>query len=318
MFSHILVPLDGSALAESVMPHVVAMAKAFDARCTLLRVIELCYVAGQMMPVDPLDWRVNKAEGEAYLSARAERLRQEGLQVEQAVLEGSPAQQIIDFGQAQKADLIILSSHGQSGLSRWNVSSVVQKVLNQAHISTLVARAYLAVPHDWGALQYEKIVVPLDGSQRAEYALSPATTLTGFYHAELVTVHVVARPEMPRRAPPNQEDTELAERLIERNRQEMSRYLEQLQARVPVPFTSRLLVSDDVSTSLHSLVEAEQADLVVMSAHGYSGRTRQPYGSVTVDFIDYGATPLLIIQDLAPGEVQSTPAESAAREHKGH
>lgn len=70
--------------------------------------------------------------------------------------------------------------------------------------------------------------------------------------------------------------------------------------------------------SLHELVEREKADLVVLSGHGYSSRMKWPYGGVTNSFIQYGTTPLLIVQDLPPEEIELTEAEAAIREIKGH
>jgi nucleotide-binding universal stress UspA family protein len=79
-----------------------------------------------------------------------------------------------------------------------------------------------------------------------------------------------------------------------------------------------LLVSDDVTLTLHELVEQENVDLVVLSAHGYSAATRWPYGTVATSFISHGTTPLLIVQDLSPDEIELSRAELAAREHRGH
>lgn len=69
---------------------------------------------------------------------------------------------------------------------------------------------------------------------------------------------------------------------------------------------------------LRDLVEQADVDLVVLSAHGYSGWTEWPYGSVIVSFIGCGTAPLLIVQNLSPDEVERTGAEMCAKEHKGH
>jgi nucleotide-binding universal stress UspA family protein len=114
------------------------------------------------------------------------------------------------------------------------------------------------------------------------------------------------------------EEIELADRLTERNRLEAGKHLEQLRERLSLDVQIRVLVDDDVAATLHELVEQEEVDLVVLSAHGYSGGTRWPYGGVTLNFIAYGTTPLLIVQDLSRDELESTQAELAAREYKGH
>ena len=118
------------------------------------------------------------------------------------------------------------------------------------------------------------------------------------YQAELLLVHVVSKPEMARHMPLSQEDAALANRFIERNQEEGSKYLEQTQAHLPANTQTRLLVSDNVAAALQSVSEQEQIDLLVLSAHGYSGEARWPYGSITNRFITNGTTPLLIVQDL--------------------
>ena len=90
MFDSMLVPLDGSRLAECVLPHVVALARVFEARVTLVRVLEEGSQAGKK-PVDPLEWHISKAEAEAYLADVAGRLRDAGLHPEMRLLEGSPS-----------------------------------------------------------------------------------------------------------------------------------------------------------------------------------------------------------------------------------
>ncbi|MCZ7572546.1 MAG: universal stress protein [Ardenticatenaceae bacterium] len=314
MFNHILVPLDGSALAECVLPHVAALAATFESRVTLLLVLEQRSSAGPMQAVDPLEWRFRKAEAEAYLAGLTDGLRRVGVHTESSLLEGQAADRIVAYARASDVDLLVLSSHGRSGLSPWNMSGVVQKILLRAHTSTMIVRAYQPMTGRVASVRYRRLLVPLDGSQRAESVVPLATTLARHHESQLLIVHVARPPEMPRRAP-SSEDLELANRLTERNRQEAMRYLEYLQSHLPPEAEVRLLVGDDVAATLHELVEAEGIDLVMLCAHGYSGKNKWPYGSITSNFVAYGATPLLIVQDLSADEIEPTRAEVAAREH---
>lgn len=318
MFDHILVPLDGSPLAECVLPHAVALARALDARITLLRVLGRTHAADRTQSVDPLGWHIRKAEAETYLGGVAARLRKVGLRAKKSLLEGQAAERIIEFAHNQNVSLILLGSHGRSGLSGWNVSGVVQKVILRVCMPTMIVRAYQAVAGDLSGLRYRRLLVPLDGSQRAECALSLATVLARFHESQLLLAHVVHRPEIPRRASPTREEINLANQLAEYNRLEASKRLEQLQSELPLDVQTHLLVSDSVAATLHEMVKREQVDLVVLSAHGYSGETKWPYGSVALNFIAYGATPLLIVQDLSQDELQVTQAEMAAKEYRGH
>lgn len=319
MFDHVLVPLDGSSLAECVLPHAVALAQAFGAEATVLQVLKSPSAADvQAQPLDPLDWEIRKVEARAYLDRIDSRLQKVGFQTEGVLLEGQPAQRIIEFVNEHDIDLIVLCTHGRSGLSGWNVSSVVQKVLLRAHVSILLVRAYQPTTDELGDFQYRRLLLPLDGSQRAECILSPASTLATSHGAQLLLTHVIQKPELPRRSPLTEEETELVDRLVECNREEAIGYLDHLQGQLSLDVQTHLRISDDVPLCLHELAEEEAVDLVVLSAHGYSGRARWPYGSVATSFINYSALPLLIVQDLPPEEVAPMLAEVAIREYQGH
>ena len=318
MLNHILAPMDGSSLAESVLPHLGAVARAFEARVTLLRVLGQSGSAGQSQIPDPLEWHIKRAEAEAYLNGLTGRLQSHDLKATSVLLEGQAAEQITDFAHENDVGLLLVSSHGSSGLSSWNVSSIVQKVILGVHTSIMIVRAYQPAVGDLASLRYGRILVPTDGSQRAEAVLPFVSALAGYYDSKVLLVHVVKEPEMPRQTPPTAEDLELARRLVERNREEAAKHLEQLQSRLPVNVETRLLVSENVTATLHKLVKQERLDLVALSAHGYSGQPRWPYGSLPLSFIAYGTTPLLILQDIPSNQLEPTEAEIAAKEHKGH
>jgi nucleotide-binding universal stress UspA family protein len=318
MFDHILVPLDASPLAECVLPHVVTMARAFDAQVTLLHVLERGEAAGRAAPIDPLVWHIGKAEAKAYLDGVAGRLRQTGIDLEVELLEGRAARTVVEFAASHDASLVILSSHGRGGLSGWNVSSAAQQIILRVHRSVMIVRAYQPVVEQLGEAHYRRVLVPLDSSQRAEWVLPVVTTLASTHGSQIVLAHVVSRPEMPFREPLSPDDARLAEQVEERNYREASAYLEQLAVRLLPGVEIRLLRADNAIVALHELADREQVDLVVLSAHGYSGTTRFPYGSHAVSFIAYGSTPLLIVQDLPPAGVKPTVAEVASGEHQGH
>jgi nucleotide-binding universal stress UspA family protein len=321
MINHILVPLDGSPLAECVLPHTVAIAKAFDARVSLLRVLVQTPTIGQTSTIDPLNWQIRKSEAKGYLDRVAVHLQEAGLRAEPTILEGQAAERVIQFARDHDVNLIILSSHGRSGLSGWNVSSVVQKVILRAYVATMIVRAYLPTSAELTDLCYRRLLVPLDCSQRAECVFPLVSTLARFHGAWLILAHVVRRPEMPRREPSTQEDTVLIDKITKRNQEEATRYLEQLESRMSteaIYVRTRLAISDDVPGTLQEMADEEKVDLVVLSAHGYSGKMKWPFGSAAISFIAYGTTPLLIVQDISPDDMVLTPAEAAAREQKGH
>lgn len=317
MFSSILVPLDGSPLAEAILPHVSIIAHVGSSEVILLRVLDQSTQNLATETVDPLDWQIRKAEASAYLEQLAAQLVETGLQARAEILEGNAAESIVEYAQLNDIALIMLSSHGQSGLTGWNVSSVVQKVILRARTSIMIVRAYKPMVSETSELRYQRILVPLDGSHRAESVLPRATAVARSQNAQVIIAHVVKQPEMPRRTPLTNEDLELAERVTDRNRAEAEKYLAELKARLDVNNETRLLVSPSVILTLHDFIEREEIDLVFLSAHGYTGETRWPYGSTVVSFIAYGNTPLLIYQDLQKDRILPTPAEIAAKEYGG-
>jgi len=318
MFDHILVPLDGSSLAECVLPHAVAIGQALDARVTLLRAMERSTLEVESGVIDALEWHILKSEAEAYLGEVTSRLQGTGLQTEKSLVEGEPAGRIIEFVRDQTVDLIVMSSHGRSGLSGWNISSVVQKVALRAYTTMMIVRAYRLATGDLTGLRYKCLLVALNGSQRAECVLPLAMQLADFHQCRLLLAHVVSKPEIPRHVPLTEEETRLREQLIEVNRQKGAQYLENLKSRLSLDVQTRLLLSEHPAEALHKLVNEEEVDVVMLSAHGYSGKAQWPYGNTTLNFIAYGTTPLLILQDLPLEEMGLTEAEKAVIELEGH
>ena len=262
---------------------------------------------------DLLNWQINKTKSALYLDKIQARLQKSNVRIRTEVLEGLIAEGIAEYAQNQGMKLIILSSHGRHGLTQRGISSITQKIVLSAQTSLLIVRAHQYVGHSdelTEAPAYRHILVPLDGSQRAENVLPTVTQLANFHKSQIHLVQVVQTPEMARQMPPVREDIELSNRVVERNREEAERYLEQLKSRSyleGIAIQTHLVASDNAAAALHQLVEQEQIDLVVLSAHGYSGNHQWPYGSMVNNFISYGKTSLLIVQDLPSRQEPTSP-----------
>ena len=255
---------------------------------------------------------MHRAEAEKYLAEMVTQMSQVGVQADAVILEGEAAERVVEHSRVSRSDLILLSSHGQSGLSGWNVSSVVQKIILRVYTSIMVVRAHQPAPAELAGLRYQRLLLPMDGSQRAECVLPPAEMLARAHDAHVLFAHVVRRPEMPRRMPLSPEEVDLVERIVESNKSEATHYLDELKSRLSANAETRLLVKDSVEAALHDLVDQDRVDLVILSAHGHTGESRWPHGCVVTSFLSYGSTPLLIIQDvpqddLRPGEQESAP-----------
>ena len=138
MFRRILVPLDGSALAEAVLPRVTELAKSIGAEVLLLRVA----IAHVFPGVDPTEEEVRVVRGaEEYVEAMAGKLAEKGIPVRAAVRYGKPAAEIIEHIAANEVDLVAMSTHGRSGLSRLVMGSVAEEVVRNAEVPVLLWRA---------------------------------------------------------------------------------------------------------------------------------------------------------------------------------
>lgn len=320
MLDPILVPLDGSLLAECVLPHVVTLARAFEASVILLRVLCQHHTTESAQSVDPLNWQLSKTEARLYLERIRVQLHDAELETQTVASEGLAAERITRFARTQGMNLIILSTHGHSGLNQWGISSVVQKIIMSAPTSLLIVRAHQPVARELAEQHYKHVLVPLDGSWRAENVLPMISLLARFHKSQIHLVHVVQKPEMARHMPPTQEDSDLSNRIVARNQEEGAYYLDQLNLRLPlegITVQTHLLISDNPAAVLHQFVEQERIDLVVLSAHGYSGHVEWPYGSMVNNFIAYSKVPLLIMQDLTAKD-EPILGDVAVREYAGH
>jgi nucleotide-binding universal stress UspA family protein len=308
MFDHIVVPLDGSKLAECVLPHVTSVALASHKPVTLLHVVAPDEAGAS---VDPLQWRLRKMEREAYLEEVRARLQDANVPAQAVIVEGAAAKQITDYAHAQGRSLLVLSSHGRSGLGRWNVSGVVEKVIQEIRTSLLLVRAYQQAGDEAPTPGYRRIMVPLDGSKRAECTLPLAESLARHWDAELLLTHVVRQPHLFQMAPLSADDKALLGRVVARHRTEAAGYFDRLQARLPVRARVHLAVEDDVIIAFNDIVRHEGVDLILFSAHGHGCSRFQRYGSLVSCYILYGSAPILIVQDLPAEQVEPTAAERA-------
>lgn len=149
MYQNILVPLDESELAELAIPHAKELAKRYNSRITLMEVAEARFICtepgvGGPVVVELMDYNQLLAEAKQYLEKMADLLRKEGLTVDTVVKTGDPASWICDYADAEKIDLIVMSTHGRSGISRWVYGSVADRVLRGAKTPVLLIRANLA------------------------------------------------------------------------------------------------------------------------------------------------------------------------------
>jgi nucleotide-binding universal stress UspA family protein len=260
---------------------------------------------------------MQKQEAQSYLDRVAGRLQKTGTQVEALLLEGNPAEAIIEFARNNAVDLIALSSHGRTGLSGWNVSSVVQKILMRSYRSILLVRAYDMSPEE---VTYKRLFLAVDGSTRAEFILPFAMTLAQVHHSSVILGTVIYKPHTIQRFPLSAEEHEFINQFTDKNQKDVEHYFDQLAQQFSLKelsIESNIRTDENILGAIYDMIDDTRADLVMLAAHGHSGDRRWPYGSIASSLIAYGHTPLMILQDLPEHEVPPTHAERAIREGRG-
>lgn len=146
MYSHLLVPLDGSRFAEAALPHALELAQKFGSKITLVRAIEPPHTIAADIG-DTADMlikmrEISQKEAESYLQSLVGSLKQQGYNIKPLVLMGtSTPQSILSAADDNEVDLIVMSTHGRSGLGRFVFGSVAEKVVRHASMPVLLIRA---------------------------------------------------------------------------------------------------------------------------------------------------------------------------------
>ncbi len=143
MYRNILVPLDGSPLAEEILPQVKELARLTGAQISLLRVALVHTFPG----ADPTERQVEATQkAYDYLEGLAEQLKKEGLKISTHVRYGHDAAEILDHARQEDIDLVAMSTHGRTGVGRWALGSVSERVLRHSPKPVLLTRAREATP----------------------------------------------------------------------------------------------------------------------------------------------------------------------------
>ena len=304
---HIAVCIDRSPIGDRAMPHAVAVARAFDARLTLLHVLEPSHDGLRAALTGPLDWEVQRTEAQRHL----EGLRSGYVGVEPAggaaltdveaeVLEGRPAESIRHWVQSHDVDLTVLSSHGERGRTDWALASTARKLVEGVRGSVLLVPAHPFGKPSTEAAIYRRVLVPLDGSARAECALAVADRIARSEGPELLLLHVVSAPPHPCPGPLDDQERDLDRLLVDRNVRAATTYLKGVARRLEgggVRVQTQVVVDRDVRDEIQDRIDFDDVDLVVLSGHGHGGRAQQPVGSVARLLIEHLTAPLLIVRD---------------------
>lgn len=306
MYEQLLVPLDGSELAEKTLPYVEVLAPKLRAEVVLLRAVNIELLA-RYLPEGPLPpdvyQRVIDAETEAaadYLNGVAERLRSLGIATRVEVPLAPPASAILDAVAHARSTLITMATHGRTGLARFALGSVAELVVRGAEAPVLLVRALTEQPH-----ALDPILVPLDGSPLAEVALPHAEALAVALAARVVLVRALDPAEAPEVRTALKEAGSALEPLPDwvlthtHPAVDAAGYLKQIDERlrtVGIRDVRYEVVLGPAAEAILAAVARHGAGLIVMATHGRTGLQRWVMGSVADRVLHTVTVPLLLVR----------------------
>jgi nucleotide-binding universal stress UspA family protein len=296
-FTRVVAGIGSGEPVSKVILHAIALANCLGVPLLLLRVF-VSRPSGEACQ-DPLDWEILRREAYGRVEVLVEQYRHLCAAIEAEVVEGQAAEQISLWAQRHPNELTVLGTHGEWRPEGWGLGDTAREVVDHAPGSLLLVPGSA---RDVPATGYRRLLVPLDGSCRAESVLPFAMHLAKAQHAELLLVHVVPPTALTEVGPAESADLELSERLRRRNQRVAQQYLARLQSRASEHglVVRASVLCADVRSSLVRIAAQEGVDLLVLSAHGCSGRLDMPYGSVTSFLMSHIRKPMLVMRQQPP------------------
>lgn len=284
MLHKILVPLDGSELAERALVAATALAEPNAAKLLLVRAAMSHTLAG----VDGQERRVGAIqEAEAYLARVRADLVERGLTVDTVVPYGPAADCIADQARLQSADLILMSTHGRTGPARLLFGSVAEAVVARSSVPVMLERAWRPLVHPPRFGPGSALVVLLDGSPFAESAIEYALRLAASVRSRLDLVQVTGI----------RDEIDAADA-----------YLNGVRARIAdrypsVSVATNVRCADDAPGEIERLLTEAQPALAVMATHGRTGLRRSLLGSVAGHVLRNAVAPLVLVRPMTADEL---------------
>jgi nucleotide-binding universal stress UspA family protein len=304
MFKKILVPLDRSSLAEQAVGQAVALARASHAEIDLVTVHQPLLLGGS----GDASWNAEQWDDERkYLESIVEELASgASVSATHAVVRGHTVDMICKRAWDVDADLIVMTSHGRTGLSRAWLGSVADGVLRHSSLPVLMLRPIETRADRLAAHRlFEHVLVPLDGSTLAVEILSAATALARTCNARTTLLRVVEPvpvvsldSSVPYSFQPSVHDRAATDALVE----EAKRQLDELARWLAVPGSAtvdaHVVLADHVAQGIIDYARAHHVDAIAMSTHG-RGASRFLLGSVADKVLRASGLPLLLHRPIA-------------------
>lgn len=298
MLHNILVPLDGSIAAETALVPAMQIARSTAAELLLLRALEMNYIAMPMV-AGGYEWTLPVAELEngrreiADYLAGVRRLHDcAACHVRALVMEGDAASCVVDTAADEACDLIVMSTHGHTGVRRVLFGSVTERVLHAAPCPVLITRAKDPI---------RRILITLDGSVLGESVLAPALEIARAVEARVILMRVnevIPLNPLDMAASWDWDIPEPEKKLMGERRQAAEAYLREVAGRHDLsPTEVETIVLDGAPVDrIQEFARLYNIDLLAMSTHGHTGLRRWLYGSVTAQVMRGSHCSMLVVR----------------------
>lgn len=292
MLSTLLVPLDGSPLAERALPYAEDLARRANGRLVLTRAVE-----GDANDAPNDRQSAALAEADTYLQSIAGSADKRGLAVQQSTPLGDVADQIAAEADGRDASMIVMATHGRDGLARLFSGSVAEEVLQRTTRPIMLIRAGDDAPATDTPLQTgARVLVPLDGTEFSEAALAPARDLARLLDGEVAMLSVITPPSPPAMSELSFAAAPYVAFDMEEAQRESQAYLERVAQQYGInPAQAHAIVEFGGTTE--GIIEAigeMGAAVVVMATHARSGLGRLFFGSTAADILHQITVPLVL------------------------
>lgn len=290
-YKKLLVPLDGSELAERAVPYAQAIAKARGSEVILFTV--------SIASAEQLDRPMK-----AYLELKVKELQSQNIHASSAVAYGNVPDEIVSFADKNKIDLIIISTHGYSGIKRWVLGSVARKVLYGTGVQVLLVKSKAPKVSQ---VELKKLLLPLDGSPFSESPIPFIEQLTKGTGAEVFLTLVCEPPLVPSYGdhPINPTWEKHRDSVWTEEKQQASEYLKQTEAGLQkrgMRVKSQVIPGElgRVAETILREAQKEKVDLIAMATHGRSAVSRWVYGGIANRIVEQSLQPVLLIRPSVP------------------
>ena len=321
MFAKILVPVDQSELAEQAVGPAAAIARASGARLELLLVHQpLAFAGFDDAPWNPEVWE----EGQTYLASLVDEISSgAAVSVAAAMLKGDPVDVICEHVREESTDLVVMTSHGRTGLRRAWMGSVANGVLRHSTAPVLMLRPVEGKrSRDAAHHIFKHILVPVDGSPASAEIVEPAVALAKCADATITLLRVVQPLPIVAAEPgfayiPPLVDEMATRRLVDAANDELADLAARLRNGSAGSIAAKVVVSPIAASAILEHARESDADLIAMSTHG-RGMSRFLLGSVTESVLRNCALAMLVLRPRAHAVVAGSASAGEGRSPVRH